>query len=127
LANKQNKIGTQLKKIASQWIDLPLQFGPHRDIPDVLVIKMPDEILQALEENMAMLQGIAGQGRYVEHFIAEVERWQSDLGTTETVLHDWLEVQGKWSSLQSIFISSQDIRIQLPEDSNRFHLICNMR
>ncbi|XXQ31198.1 Dynein heavy chain, cytoplasmic [Plasmodiophora brassicae] len=120
LATKENKIGNQLKKIATQWVDLPLNFGAHKDVPSVLVIKSPDEVLLALEENMAMLQGISGQGRYVEHFITEVEKWQNDLGTTETVLHDWLEVQAKWSSLQSIFISSQDIRVQLPEDSKRF-------
>ena len=32
----------------------------------------------------------------------------------------WLEVQRTWSHLESIFIGSEDIRKQLPEDSTRF-------
>ena len=29
-------------------------------------------------------------------------------------------MQGRWSSLETIFLGSKDIRIQLPEDSKRF-------
>ena len=32
----------------------------------------------------------------------------------------WMEVQRTWSYLESIFIGSEDIRKQLPEDSDRF-------
>lgn len=32
----------------------------------------------------------------------------------------WFEVQRTWSHLESIFIGSDDIRNQLPEDSKRF-------
>lgn len=38
----------------------------------------------------------------------------------DVVLSTWKEVQGKWGNLQSIFIGSADIRVQLPEDSKRF-------
>ena len=31
-----------------------------------------------------------------------------------------LEVQRTWSHLESIFVGSEDIRNQLPEDSKRF-------
>jgi hypothetical protein len=64
LATKENKIDNQLKKIASAWVHLPLEFGRHRDV-EVDIIKTPDEVLVMLEENVAMLQGISRQGRYV--------------------------------------------------------------
>ena len=32
----------------------------------------------------------------------------------------WMEVQRTWSYLESIFIGSEDIRKQLPEDSDRY-------
>ena len=35
----------------------------------------------------------------------------------------WAEVQRTWSYLESIFIGSEDIRKQLPEDSTRFDKI----
>jgi dynein heavy chain len=38
----------------------------------------------------------------------------------DSALTTWKEVQQKWNALQSIFIGSADIRVQLPEDSKRF-------
>ena len=35
----------------------------------------------------------------------------------------WMDVQKKWQALESIFIGSADIRVQLPEDSKRFDAI----
>ena len=121
LANKESKIGLQLKKIESQWSILELQFGTARN--GVGMIKRPDDILVTLEENMAVLQSMQGQGKYVEHFITTVTKWQKLLNLAETVVYDWLDVQGKWSSLEAIFLGSKDIRIQLPEDSARFDVI----
>ena len=118
LANKESKISQQLKKIEAQWLTLELQFGQAAN--GITSIRRPDEILVTLEENMAALQGMSGQGKYVEHFIDEVTKWQKLLNHAETVLYDWLDVQGKWSSLEAIFLGSKDIRVQLPEDSKRF-------
>ena len=39
------------------------------------------------------------------------------------VIQIWFEVQRTWSHLESIFIGSEDIRKQLPEDSARFDRI----
>ena len=52
--------------------------------------------------------------------IWQVSRWQRKLGNVDLTINVWLEVQKKWSNLQSIFSGSGDIRIQLPEDSKRF-------
>lgn len=49
--------------------------------------------------------------------------WQTKLGTVEAVLGCWGDVQKKWQALESIFIGSADIRVQLPEDSKRFDAI----
>jgi hypothetical protein len=42
------------------------------------------------------------------------------LSTADQVISVWMEVQRTWSHLESIFIGSEDIRNQLPEDSKRF-------
>jgi dynein heavy chain len=72
---------------------------------------------------MVLLQGIQNQGKYVKFFEKTVALWMSNLGAVETVLRDWYEVQGKWASLETIFLGSADIRVQLPEDSKRFDSI----
>ena len=58
--------------------------------------------------------------KYIAHFLEEVSSWQKKLSTADSVIGIWLEVQRTWSHLESIFIGSEDIRKQLPEDSTRF-------
>lgn len=53
-------------------------------------------------------------------FLEKVTIWQRKLGAVDMVLSAWTDVQRKWQGLQSIFVGSADIRVQLPEDSARF-------
>ena len=53
-------------------------------------------------------------------FLEQVTLWQRKLGTVDVVLNTWSDVQRKWQALESIFIGSADIRVQLPADSARF-------
>ena len=58
--------------------------------------------------------------KYISHFLEDVSGWVDKLSLADAVLTVWLEVQRTWSHLESIFIGSDDIRAQLPEDSQRF-------
>ncbi len=58
--------------------------------------------------------------KFIAHFLEEVSTWQRKLSTADQVIAIWFEVQRTWSHLESIFIGSEDIRSQLPEDSKRF-------
>lgn len=58
--------------------------------------------------------------KFIAHFLEEVSSWQKKLSTADQVITIWFEVQRTWSHLESIFIGSEDIRNQLPEDSKRF-------
>ncbi len=58
--------------------------------------------------------------KYIAHFLTEVTSWQKKLSQADQVISILLEVQRTWSHLESIFIGSEDIRNQLPEDSARF-------
>ena len=61
--------------------------------------------------------------KYIAHFLEEVTSWQKKLSTADQVIAIWFEAQRTWSHLESIFIGSEDIRKQLPEDSKRFDTI----
>lgn len=56
-------------------------------------------------------------------FLDAVVTWQRRLGVVETVLGLWGDVQGKWSNLESVFVGSADIRVQLPGDAKRFEAV----
>lgn len=61
--------------------------------------------------------------KYVGYFLDEVSNWQQKLSNADAVINVWFEVQRAWMHLESIFIGSEDIRNQLPEDSKRFEKI----
>lgn len=61
--------------------------------------------------------------KFVAFFLEEVSSWQQKLSIADQVINSWFEVQRTWMHLESIFMSSDDIRKQLPEDSERFFRI----
>lgn len=69
------------------------------------------------------LMGMKAQGKYVEYFIDIVEDWREKLGRVDTVVNEWLKVQKNWRILVNIFIGSDDIRQQLPEDTKVFETV----
>jgi dynein heavy chain len=84
-----------------------------------------DAIMAALENDNLQLQNMSGQ-KYVQlnpMFLDAVGAWQRKLGTVDSVLATWGDVQKKWQALESIFVGSADIRVQLPEDSKRFDVV----
>jgi dynein heavy chain, axonemal len=63
--------------------------------------------------------------KFIGYFLEEVSVWQKKLSAVDMVISIWMEVQRTWSHLESIFIGSEDIRKQLPHDSERFDQIDN--
>lgn len=61
--------------------------------------------------------------KFIGFFLKEASDWQQKLSNADAVITTWLEVQRAWMHLESIFIGSEDIRSQLPEDSKRFERI----
>lgn len=68
------------------------------------------------------LQNLLGS-KFVGYFLDEILDWQRKLRTADAVINAWFEVQRAWASLESIFIGSEDIRSQLPEETKRFEKI----
>ena len=61
--------------------------------------------------------------KFVAYFLDEILDWQKKLRTADAVINAWFEVQRAWGYLESIFIGSEDIRSQLPEETKRFEKI----
>merc|ERR1712087_252706 len=67
--------------------------------------------------------GMTSQGRFIEFCQAVVDEWSGKLRTVEPVLEAWQKVQANWCRLEPIFMLSEDIRSQLPDDSKRFEQV----
>jgi dynein heavy chain, axonemal len=70
--------------------------------------------------------GMTSQGRFIEFCQSVVDEWSSKLRIIDSVVTVWQKVQLNWCRLEPIFMQSDDIRSQLPEDSKRFEQVGRM-
>ena len=117
-ASKEQGMEKMLVELEATWGNMNFEYSEHARTKTPMV-KTTEELVETLEDNQVQLQNLL-TSKYIAHFLAEVSGWQKRLSNTDQVLEIWLEVQRTWSHLESIFIGSEDIRAQLPEDSKRF-------
>ena len=107
-----------LRELNTTWTTMAFDADPHSRTK-IQLLKPSDELIETLEDNQVQLQNML-TSKYIAHFLVEVTAWQKKLSIADQVISILLEVQRTWSHLESIFIGSEDIRNQLPEDSKRF-------
>ncbi|XP_041830036.1 dynein heavy chain 9, axonemal-like isoform X1 [Melanotaenia boesemani] len=107
-----------LSELNSTWTGMQFQYEPHHRT-QVPLLRTDEELIETLEDNQVQLQNLMSS-KHIAHFLDEVSSWQSKLSVADSVISIWFEVQRTWTYLESIFIGSEDIRSQLPEDSRRF-------
>ncbi|CDI84781.1 Flagellar outer dynein arm heavy chain beta, related [Eimeria praecox] len=117
-AQKEARIDKKLREITKTWATKTVEFSLERD--DTPLLQPLDEIVEVLEQHSVDLMTMTSQGAVIDFCRPAVEEWQAKLRTVDTVLTVWMEVQRKWERLQPIFMHSEDIRSQLPQESKRF-------
>ncbi|KAK3091630.1 hypothetical protein FSP39_021358 [Pinctada imbricata] len=122
-AVKEMSMEKVLKELDVTWTTMEFEHEPHPRTK-ITMLKTSEELIETLEDNQVQLQNMLSS-KYIAHFLTEVSSWQKKLSTADQVISIWMEVQRTWSHLESIFIGSEDIRNQLPEDSKRFDGIDN--
>ena len=117
-ACKELQMEKMIQTLDSVWKDMEFQHETHVRTQSVL-IKGSEDLIETLEENQVQLQGMMNS-KYISHFYQEISHWQKTLSTVDSVTTLLFEVQRTWTHLESIFVGSEDIRLQLPDDSERF-------
>ncbi|KAM4843232.1 dynein axonemal heavy chain 17 [Thomomys bottae] len=120
-AVKESGMEKVLKALDSTWTTMEFEHELHPRT-GTMMLKSDEVLVETLEDNQVQLQNLM-MSKYLSHFLKEVTSWQQKLSTADSVISIWFEVQRTWSHLESIFIGSEDIRAQLPEDSQRFDSI----
>ncbi|NXF34737.1 DYH17 protein, partial [Nyctibius bracteatus] len=110
-----------LSTLDATWATMQFEHEPHART-GVVLLKLDEMLIETLEDNQVQLQNLM-TSKYLDFFFQEVSGWQQKLSTADSVISIWFEVQRTWSHLESIFIGSEDIRSQLPEDSKHFDAI----
>lgn len=117
-ANKEMGMEKVLRDLDITWTSLQFEYDEHKSTGTPL-LKTTEELIETLEDNQVQIQNLL-TSKYIAFFLEKVSAWQKKLATADSVIEIYMEVQRTWSHLESIFIGSEDIREQLPEDSKRF-------
>ena len=116
--------GVEMVKVTWKSKKTAQEFGlfPYAKRPSIMLLKSCDEIILVLEDNAMNLQSMAAS-KFVAAFREEVNFWEKALSLIGEVIEQWQKVGQKWQYLESIFIGSDDIRMQLPEEAKKFDSI----
>ncbi|KAJ3191413.1 hypothetical protein HK101_007802 [Irineochytrium annulatum] len=117
-ATKELAMEKVLNDLSKTWASMEFTYEIHESTKTAL-LQSSEELIETLEDNQVMLQNMMSS-KYVAHFETQIMKWQNILSTVDSVVTLWLEVQKTWSHLENIFMGSEDIRAQLPDDSKRF-------
>mmetsp|Transcript_14602 Transcript_14602/g.45793 ORF Transcript_14602/g.45793 Transcript_14602/m.45793 type:complete len:4603 (+) Transcript_14602:85-13893(+) len=118
-AQKEKKIEKKLADISGAWKEFQIDYRPHK-ATEVSLISLSEEVLEALDAHMLELQTMLGMGKFVEFFKAGVEEWQVKLSNVQSTIGVWEKVSRSWAALESIFLSSADIRASLSDVTKIF-------
>lgn len=118
---KEHAMEKSLKDISSTWTTMEFQYDVHQRT-GLNIPKVSEEMVEILEDHQVQLQTMLSS-KFIGYFYDEVVHWQNLLSNADSVIDAWFDVQRKWMYQESIFIGSEDIRRQLPEDSKRFDSI----
>lgn len=121
MAVKEISMDKSLKEFAEIWNAMQFEFFPHPRTK-INLLKVKEEIIEILEDNQVQLQNMLSS-KYIKNFYNDVVSWQTKLNIADRVINVWLEVQRIWAYLEAIFIGSDDIRTQLPDDTKRFAIL----
>ncbi len=117
-AVKEMSMEKILRDLHTTWSAMEFDHEIHSRTGSSL-LKASEELIETLEDNQVCLQNLI-TSKFIAHFLEEVSSWQKKLMIADQVITVWFEVQRTWTHLESIFMSSEDIRKQLPVDSERF-------
>ncbi|KAJ3144485.1 Dynein heavy chain 10, axonemal [Geranomyces variabilis] len=123
-AMKELSIENGIKEVENTWRNLKFSIVKYMKGTEDrgFILGAIDDIVLTLDDNAMALQSM-GASRFVTAFLPAVQQWEKVLSHIGEVLEVWMVVQRRWMYLESIFIGSGDIRLQLPEEAARFDRI----
>ncbi|NXH15458.1 DYH17 protein, partial [Bucco capensis] len=120
-AMKESELEKVLNTLDATWATLQFKHEPHAKT-GIMLLKSDKALIDMLEDSQVQLQNLM-TSKYLAAFLQEMSVWEQKLSTTDSVISIWFEVQRAWSHLESIFLGSETLRSQLPEDSSLFDAV----
>jgi len=87
-----------------------------------MMAKLNEEDFELLEEDQTKVTAMLGS-RYLATFEEEINMWNRSLELINNVVSTLREVQQSWGYLENLFIHSEEVRRELPKESDEFVII----
>lgn len=107
-----------LVKLEETWKDITFEFSQHKNT-DIKLIRISEENFEMLEENQVAVTSMFSS-RYLATFEDRCVYWQKSLAAIAEVVQLLAEVQRSWSFLENLFIGSEEVKKELPKESEKF-------
>ena len=121
-ASKELAIEQTLKQMGVTWSDLDLDMVLYRE--GIYKLRSTEDIFLALEDNTVMLSTMKAS-KFFPVFSQQIGTWEQSLSLVSEMIEMIQQVQKSWMYLENIFVGSEDIRKQLPQESIMFDLVHN--
>jgi dynein heavy chain, axonemal len=117
-ATKEQKMETTISEIRLRWSNI--FFTSHGSNGNIALLAISEKDFESLEGGLLTLQGMLAS-RFLSHFEMEVQILTMELFTVNEVYASIVvEIQRTWSYLEPLFVQSEEVKLELPEDTMRF-------
>lgn len=116
-ALKEARHEETLINLEATWSQVQFAMNWYKDT-DIPLLRLEEENVEQLESDQMAVQSIVG-GRY-PYFKKKATEWQQSLGAVSEVTQLLTETQRTWSYLEPLFIGSEEVKKELPDDAARF-------
>lgn len=104
------------------WSELELDMVTYKN--GIYKLRSTEEAFLALEDNTVTLSTMKAS-KYFLVFQEQITYWEQSLSLISEMIEMCQQVQRNWMYLENIFIGSEDIRKQLPQESIMFDGVHN--
>lgn len=118
-AASEEKMSKKLGEISTNWTQLDFNLKPYPRVEGISLLEIVEDTYTMLEDNMQQVQTMS-RNRFKAFFEVEIEKWKSDLNIINDVNTALSETQKTWTFLESLFIGSDEIKKELPQDTEKF-------
>ena len=118
-ASSEDKMGKKLDEIEKNWGGAEFIFKDYERVPGIKLLNIDEDQYAILEENMQQLQTMI-RNKYKAHFEDRIVNWRKYLNEINEVWVALSDTQKTWTFLESLFIGSDEIKRELPNETEEF-------
>ncbi|RHZ17115.1 hypothetical protein DYB37_003140 [Aphanomyces astaci] len=116
-AQKESRVELALQEVDARWSTISFDVTVYKDT-QVPILRIRDEDIEVLEADQVMLQSMLSSR--VQFFKGLSEAWSQKLTCIGDVTVALGDIQRTWSYLEPLFIGSEEVKRELPDDAAQF-------